>query len=144
MSKAIEENKWKVTIKRLVWYFNLYWKFMFTVKNNDKSKMNLPLPSSTVFLIAEKLRGLLSLKFSDFQFVLWKIKSNCMSGLFYIANLLEVGRKKIFFLILWILIPFKPKWSKIFHNKCYNKSVPIKLTLKLAKNLPRKNMVPFL
>ena len=29
--------------------------------------------------------------------VLWKTKSNCMSGLFCIANLLELGRKKNFF-----------------------------------------------
>ena len=145
MSKGIEENKKKVAIKRFVWYFNLYWKFMCTVKIHDKNKMNLPLPSFHSFLNCSKTaKSTKTLKFSDFQFVLWKIKSNCMSGLFYIANLLEVGWKKFFFLILWILIPFKPKWSKIFHNKCYNKSVPIKLTLKLAKNLPRKNMVPFL
>ena len=37
MSKALEENKRKVTIK----YFNFYWKFMCTGKNNDKKKMNL-------------------------------------------------------------------------------------------------------
>ena len=128
-------------IKRLIWHLNLYWKFMCTVKNNDKHKMNLPLPFLHSFWKTAKSNN--TLKFSDFKFVLWKIKSNCMSGLFYIANLLEVGGKKFFFLILWILIPFKPKWSKIFHDKCYNKSVPIKLALKLAKNLPRKNMVPF-
>ena len=40
---------------------------MCTVKNNDKNKMNLPIPHSTVFLIAEKLQ---TLKFSGFQFVL--------------------------------------------------------------------------
>ena len=43
------------------------------------------------------------LKFLDFQYVfvnvLLKISSNCMSGLFCIANLLEIGRKKIFFKI---------------------------------------------
>ena len=42
------------------------------------------------------------LKFLDFQYVfvnvLLKISSNCMSGLFCIANLLEMGRKKKFFL----------------------------------------------
>ena len=41
------------------------------------------------------------LKFLDFQYVfvnvLLKISSNCMSGLFCIANLLEMGRNKIFF-----------------------------------------------
>ena len=123
-------------IKRLIWHLNLYWKFMCTVKNNDKHKMKLPLPFFHSFWKTAKPNN--TLKFSDFKLVLWKIKSNCMSGLFYIANLLEVGRKKIFFLILWILIPFKPKWSKIFHNKCYNKSVPIKLTLKLAKKPTQK------
>ena len=37
LKQAIEENKQKVTIKRLVWEFNLYWKFMCADKNNDKS-----------------------------------------------------------------------------------------------------------
>ena len=58
MSKAIEENKQKVTIKRIVWKFNLFWKFIWTDKNNEKNKMNLPSPLSTpvtVFLITEKL-----------------------------------------------------------------------------------------
>ena len=54
MSKAIEEKKQKVTIKRLVREFNLYCKFMCTDKNNDKNK-NLPPPPSIVFLISEKL-----------------------------------------------------------------------------------------
>ena len=43
MIKTIEENKQKVKIKILVWYFNLYWKLMCTGKNNDKNKMNVPL-----------------------------------------------------------------------------------------------------
>ena len=58
MSKAIEENKQKVTIKRIVWKFNLFWKFIWTDKNNEKNEMNLPSPLSTpvtVFLITEKL-----------------------------------------------------------------------------------------
>ena len=62
MSKAIEENNMTVTIKRLFWEFNLFWKFMCTGKNNDKSKENLPLhpfTRVTVFLIAEKLLSLL-------------------------------------------------------------------------------------
>ena len=45
MSKEIEENKYKVTIKRLVCYFNLFWNFMCTTKNNVKNKINLPPPS---------------------------------------------------------------------------------------------------
>ena len=58
MSKAIEENKQKVTIKRIVWKFKLFWKFIWTDKNNEKNEMNLPSPLSTpvtVFLITEKL-----------------------------------------------------------------------------------------
>ena len=55
----------------------------------------------TVFLMAKKLATLLRLKnvktFSDFQLVLGKIKSNCMSGLLCIANLLKVGSKETFF-----------------------------------------------
>ena len=38
----------------------------------------------------------------DFEFVFtyffWKIKLNCMSGFFCIANLLDVGKKNISFL----------------------------------------------
>ena len=37
-----------------------------------------------------------------------------MSGLFCIANLLELGKKKYIFLILWILTPFKPNEVKYF------------------------------
>ena len=65
MSKAIDGNKPKAATKRLVWYFNLYWKFMCTVKNNDKNTMNLPLPSFTVFLIDKKLPS--PLRLWDFQ-----------------------------------------------------------------------------
>ena len=42
MSKAIEENTKKVTVKRLGQHFSFYQKFMCTVKNNDQNKMNLP------------------------------------------------------------------------------------------------------
>ena len=40
ISKTIEYNKQKTTIKRLVWEFNLYRKFICTDKNNDKNKTN--------------------------------------------------------------------------------------------------------
>ena len=58
MSKAIEENKKKVTVKILALEHNLYWKFMCTDKNYDKNKTykTYPLPPSTpvtVFLIAK-------------------------------------------------------------------------------------------
>ena len=62
MSKAIEENKLTITIKRLLQEeFNLDRKFMCTDKSNDKNKTKLPPPPSTqvtVFLIAEKLLSL--------------------------------------------------------------------------------------
>ena len=44
MSKAIEENKLKVTTKEILWEFNLFWKFMSN--------------PVTVFLIDEKLLSL--------------------------------------------------------------------------------------
>ena len=45
MSKAIQGNKWKITMKKLVLEFSLYWKFVGRNKNNDKIKTNLPTPS---------------------------------------------------------------------------------------------------
>ena len=88
MSKPTEENKQKVKIKWLVSDFNLHWKFVCVKKNNDKNKAGLSPLSSTVFLNATSI----TLKFSDFQFVfvsvLWKIKHNCMSELFCMANFL--------------------------------------------------------
>ena len=54
-----KKNKQKVMIKTIVLYFNLYWKFMCTDKNNDNNKMSLPLLPSTVFLVTEKLPSLL-------------------------------------------------------------------------------------
>ena len=65
----------------------------------------------------------MTLKFSDSQFVfinvLWKITRKCMRGLFCIANLLEVSRKKKHvFLILWVLTPSNQTEEKYFHIKC--------------------------
>ena len=60
MSKAVEENKLTVMIRRFLWEFNLYCKFMYPNENNDKSKTSLPPPPptpstpDTVFLNAEK------------------------------------------------------------------------------------------
>ena len=45
ISKAIEENKFTVTIKILLWEFNLYYKLMYTAENNDKSKTQQTPPS---------------------------------------------------------------------------------------------------
>ena len=109
MSKSIESYD-----KKPVWYFDLYWKVLSTNKKNDNNKMNLSPPSFHSFLNSRKsVKSTRTLKFSDFQFaffnVLWKIKHDYIGGLFCIANLLEVDRKKNIFLILWILTPCKPK-----------------------------------
>ena len=56
-SKGIEENKQKVTIKSLIWEFNLYCKFMCADKIMITIKRTYSLPSSIpviFFLIAEK------------------------------------------------------------------------------------------
>ena len=52
-SKAIEENKLTVMVKILLWDFNLYWKFMSTDENSDKSKTNIPCYSikASMFLV---------------------------------------------------------------------------------------------
>ena len=55
MSKAIEENNWKVTIKRLAWDFNLYWKFMCAYKNSDRNKVNWCPPPFHSFLNCWKI-----------------------------------------------------------------------------------------
>ena len=61
--------------------------------------MNLPPTPFHSFLNCLKTpKYTMTFKFSDFQFVfinvLWKIKGNCMSRLFSIADLLVVGKKK--------------------------------------------------
>ena len=100
ISKGIKENKLTVMTKRLLWEFNSYSKLMCTDKNNDKNKTNLPssFHSSDGFLNFWKTAKPMTLKFSDFQFVSINcfviFNNDCMSGLFCIADLLDVGRKK--------------------------------------------------
>ena len=118
---------------RLIWEFNLYWKFMCTHKSNDKNKTNLPPPSfhsSYSFLNCWKTTNSMTLEFSDFQFnVLWKIKHNCISGLFCIAHLLEEGKKTFF----KNFMDFNPLQTKMkLNNPIIN--VLIEMTLKLAKS----------
>ena len=109
MSKALEENKFTDKVKRLLWEFNLYWKFMCTEKKiMIRTKQTYTLFPSTlviVFLIAEKIMGLWLWNLQTFSLfllsVLWKVKRNCMSELFCIGNLLEIGQTNcIFFLTL--------------------------------------------
>ena len=75
MSKAIEENKLTVMIKRLFWRFNLCLKFMCADKNNDKNKTNIPptlLPPFYYcysFLNCWTTTKSMTLKFWDFRFV---------------------------------------------------------------------------
>ena len=62
-----------------------------------------------------------------------------MSGLFCIANLLEVGRKKK--TILKYFMDFNPpnqNETKYSHNKCLGKSAFTEMTSKLAKNRKTK------
>ena len=69
----VKWNKLTVAIKRLMWEFNLYQKLICIDKNNHKKKTESPSLTSSpvpVFLIAEKLLKPMTLKFSDFQFVL--------------------------------------------------------------------------
>lgn len=42
MSKALEENKLAVLLKRLLREFNSYWKLMSRDDDSDKNKNNLP------------------------------------------------------------------------------------------------------
>ena len=84
-------------------------------KNYYKNKMKFSsAPSSpvTVFLIDENLLSQWLWNFHALR-CSSKIKHNCMSCLFCIATLLEVGRK-IHFFNLMDLTPSKPDWSKIF------------------------------
>ena len=75
MSKAIEQNQLKATIKRFVQYFNLYWKFMCAVKNDDKNKMDFSPPSFHSFLTCWKgSQSTKTLKFSDFSLFCEKLR----------------------------------------------------------------------
>ena len=120
MSKAIEKNKSTVMIKNLYEDYISLGNWCGQTKIMIRTKRTYPLPSSTPstsFLIAEKLLSLLFWNFQTFSLFLStvrKIRRNCMSGLFCIANLLEMGTKNTFFLIVCILTPSKLKWSKIY------------------------------
>ena len=100
-----------------------------------KTKLTYPLffPTSvTVFIIAK------TSKFSDVQFafvnILRKIKCNCMTGLFCIANLLKVGRKKHF----RKFHGFQPPLNENAVKYSYSESVLIEMALKLAKSQKAK------
>ena len=70
MKKATKENYLTVTIKRILWTFNLRWKFMCTDENKKKNKKSLlPFRSSCSFLNYWKNTKPMALKFLDFQFV---------------------------------------------------------------------------
>ena len=112
-----EENKLAFMIESLLCEFNLFYKPMRTDKNKKINKTNLPPPPSpptsvTAFVIAENLLGLWLQKFETFTLflltVLLKIKTNCMSALFFLKYLFVVGRKKTF-------LNFPIKYSD---NKC--------------------------
>ena len=96
ISNAIEANDLKATIKRLLWEFSYFPSFPVTV-----------------LLIAEKLLSLWLQNIQTFSLflliALWKIKRNCMSGLAFFRDLLEVGKKKKHFLNFVDFRPFNVK-----------------------------------
>ena len=49
MGNAIGENKLTTTMKRILWEFSLYWKFMCADKNNDKRNSKFPPPPPPLF-----------------------------------------------------------------------------------------------
>ena len=94
-SELVDEKKWikqqkkkklTIKIKKLLWEFNLYRKFMCTEENNDKNKENLHPAATpvTVFLIAGTLLCHYyvydSMNFQTVNMflltVLWKIERN--------------------------------------------------------------------
>ena len=121
ISKAIEEKKNDSHEKKKVFMWIQFILEIYVYRQNyNKNKTNFPPLTSTpvtVFLV-ETTKPMI-LKFSGFLVVLltilWKIKDNCMSGSFCIANLLEVGRK-IFFLVLWLSPPNQIE-AKYSHDK---------------------------
>ena len=90
----------------------------------------------TVFLITEKLLSLWHWNFQTFSSinVLWKIKQNCVSELFCIANLFEVDRK----IFLFNSIDINPLQIKMEYNISIINFL-IEMTLKLAKSQKAKN-----
>ena len=107
MSKAIEENKLNFVRIQFILEVYVYRQKLWYEKNELTFS-----PHSTLvadFLIAEKLLSLWLWNLTTSFFlliVLWKINRSCMSGLFGIANLLEVHReKKIFFFSFYVVHP---------------------------------------
>ena len=103
-----------------------------------KTKLPLPLHSSYSFLNCWKLLSLWIWNFQTLSFfnVLWKIKRNYINGLFRIANLLKVGKKKnIFWKFYGFERPPNQNVVKYFHNKCsYRNFIETRIAEKLRKN----------
>ena len=98
---------------------------MCTEKIRIRTKQTYHLNPSilvTVFLIAEKLLSLWLWNFQTLSLLLltavWKTMRNFMSGLFCIANLLNMGRKKYFFNFTDFNPPPNQNDVKYSHNKC--------------------------
>ena len=109
MSKAIEKNKKKVTTNISIYIGNL----CVQTKIMIRTKWGYPLSFQNFLNCWKTAMYTKILKFSDLQFVfvytLWKIKRNCMNGLFCMTNLLEVGRIKHFQVTLELLKSQKAK-----------------------------------
>ena len=112
MSKAREENKLTIEIKRPLWEFDLYCKLMRADENNDKNKKNIPrspLTQVIIFLIAEKLLSLRLWNFQAFILFLWTVlgknECNCMRGLLFYCRFVGGGLKNKHFFSFMISLP---------------------------------------
>ena len=87
VNKTAEEKKLTIMIKKLLWEFNLYCKFMCAEENNDENKKKLN-PAATPVAVSLIAGTLLchyyvydSMNFQTVNMflltVLWKIKRNC-------------------------------------------------------------------
>ena len=117
MSKAIEENKKKVTVKILASEHNLYWKFMCTDKNYDKNKTykTYPLPPSTpvtVFLIAKKLLRLWLWVFHAFSLFLSTVGERLSISEWFDCSLLLIYWWLVKKYFLNIFMDFNPLQTK--------------------------------
>ena len=124
MIKVKGENKLTVTVKILLWEFNIYWKFMCTDKNNKKKTNLPPLPfhSSYSFLNCWKTTKPMTLKFLDFQFVFIKCFVSVIAWVdYFVLQICWRRVEKNFFFNFWVLTHAKPKLSKYFRNNVKTK-----------------------
>ena len=110
MGNAIGENKLTTTMKRILWEFSLYWKFMCADKNNDKRKSKLPplplfQPSYSFFNCSKTTKPMI-LKISRLSACFVK-KLSIIACLNYFVS--QICWRWVEKNISWILIPFITK-----------------------------------